>query len=280
MTFELPKDRVLLLDGAMGTMLQRYANSRYIVPDSFNILDCKAVEFIHRQYVNAGADVILTNTFGSNRLRMKECNLDNKEVIKRGIEIARSASCGKYVAQDIGPIGKIVEPNGPVNAEDAYELFKEQFLIGKYEGVDLFLIETMYDINEFEIALYAARETGLPFMASMTFEEDEFTFLGFTIEEMIETAEKYNAIALGANCSTGSNDMIKIVEKILSKSKTPVLVKPNAGLPQNIDCSSPYEICEKSFANDIKKMIDMGVKVVGGCCGTTPRYIEMIKRLI
>lgn len=280
MTFELPKDRVLILDGAMGTMLQRYANSRYIVPDSFNILDSGAVESIHRQYINAGADVIVTNTFGSNRIRMNECNLDNKEVIKRGIEIARRASCGKYVAQDIGPIGKIVEPNGPIKAEVAYELFKEQFLIGKTEGVDLFLIETMYDINEFEIALYAAKEIGLPFMASMTFEEDGCTFLGFTIEEMIETAEKYKAIALGANCSTGSKDMIKIAEKILSISKTPVLVKPNAGLPQNIDCSSPYEICEKSFANDIKKMIDMGVKVVGGCCGTTPRYIEKIRKVV
>ncbi|WP_027308502.1 homocysteine S-methyltransferase family protein [Caloramator sp. ALD01] len=278
--FPFNNNKVMLLDGAMGTMVQKYKRKRDIVPDILNIIEGDLIKKIHSEYVDAGCDAVLTNTFRSNRLSMEECGFDFKEVIKRGIDIARSASKDLLVAQDIGPIGKLIEPKGPISKEQAFEIYREQIKIGKEEGVDFILIETMYDIEELDIALNAADYFNIPVFASMTFNKEGSTFLGYTAYDMIKTVEKHRVVAVGANCSTGPFDMINIAQEILKSTNIPVLVKPNAGIPKEIDGDLVYDVDEDEFAKYILSMIDIGVKVVGGCCGTTPSYIKRIRNII
>lgn len=273
-------NRVMLLDGAMGTMVQKYKRTRDIIPDTLNITEGELIKKIHSEYVEAGCDAVVTNTFRSNRLTMDECGFNYKEVIKRGIDIARSVSKNILVAQDIGPIGKLIEPKGPISKESAFEIYREQVKIGKEEGIDFILLETMYDIEELDIALSAVDDFNIPVFASMTFDKEGSTFLGYRVKDFIKTVEKHKVMAVGANCSTGPYDMIKIAEEILKSTSIPVLVKPNAGIPKEIGGDLVYDVDEEEFAKDILTMIKMGVKVVGGCCGTTPKYIKRIRQEI
>ncbi|SHF44519.1 homocysteine S-methyltransferase family protein [Caloramator proteoclasticus] len=278
--FPFNNNKVMLLDGAMGTMVQRYKRKKDLIPDILNITEAELIKKIHSEYVDVGCDAVLTNTFRSNRLSMDECGFDFKDVIKRGIEIARSVSKNVLVAQDIGPIGKLIEPKGPIRKEEAFEIYREQIKIGKEEGVDFIILETMYDIEELDVALSAMDEFNIPVFASMTFNKEGSTFLGYTLYDMIKTVEKHRVVAVGANCSTGPFDMLNIAQEILKSTNIPVLVKPNAGIPKQIDGDLVYDVDEDEFAKHILSMINIGVKVVGGCCGTTPSYIDRIRDII
>lgn len=274
---QFKKDRVMILDGAMGTMVQKYKGIRDIIPDTLNVLEAELIKKIHNEYANSGCDAVVTNTFRSNRLTMNECGFDFKEVIKRGIDLARSVRKDLLVAQDIGPIGRFIEPKGPISKGQAFEIYREQIEIGKEEGVDFILIETMYDIEELDIALKAADDFSIPVFASMTFNKEGSTFLGYTVYDMVKTVEKHRVAVVGANCSTGPTDMVNIVKKLLNTTNIPVLAKPNAGIPRDAEGNLVYDVNEDEFVEDILTMINLGVKVVGGCCGTTPSYIRKIR---
>lgn len=277
MTFnDLIKDKIVLLDGAFGTQLQKRGLEGGAIPERLNVENPQLVYSICKEYVDSGSDIVYTNTFGANRKKLK----DSKEVetlIKAGVKIAKQAvgESGKLVALDIGPSGALIEPLGTMTFDEAYELFKEQVLAGK-DGADLVVIETMSDLYELKAALLAVKENcRLPVMASMTFDESGRTFTGCSVEAFAITASAW-ADALGINCSLGPEQLLPIMQRLVENTDLPVFIKANAGLP---DSEMNYSVSAEEFASIYEKYIDMGVGILGGCCGTTPQYIAKLDEL-
>ncbi len=275
----IDNNKIILFDGAMGTMLQKGLLKEGELPELLNIVNPEAILNVHRQYVEAGCDVVTTNTFGANRLKL--CNSQMvTSVITEGVHIAKKSGA-KYVALDIGPTGAMLEPYGTVCFDEAYDIFKQQVIAGSGAGADLVVIETMSDIKEAKAALLAAKENcGLPVVVTMSFEQDGRTFLGTTAQIAAVTLSSLGADAVGINCSLGPKEVLPFVEDMLKVSRVPIMVQPNAGLPQMEDGKTVYKILPDDFAHYIHKMLDMGVKVVGGCCGTTPEHIKAVKQII
>lgn len=279
---EYIKDNILVFDGAMGTMLQNSGLKLGEYPEIFNITHKEEIIKIHKNYINAGAKVITTNTFGANELKLKNTKFSVEEIIKSGVDLAKKARGNKdcYIALDIGPIGELLEPMGTLNFEKAIDIFKRQIKIGEQSGADLILIETMTDLYEMKAAIIAAKEScSLPIFATMTFEEDGRTFTGCLPESMAITLEGLGVDAIGVNCSLGPKELKGIVEKIINNTNLPVIVQPNAGLPNMIKGKARYDINEEEFANFIRELVELGVSIIGGCCGTTPRFIEEISKI-
>lgn len=279
---EYIKDNILVFDGAMGTMLQNSGLKLGEYPEIFNITHKEEIIKIHKNYINAGAKVITTNTFGANELKLKNTKFSVEEIIKSGVDLAKKARGNKdcYIALDIGPIGELLEPMGTLNFEKAIDIFKRQIKIGEKSGADLILIETMTDLYEMKAAIIAAKEScSLPIFATMTFEEDGRTFTGCLPESMAITLEGLGVDAIGVNCSLGPKELKGIVEKIINNTNLPVIVQPNAGLPNMIKGKARYDINEEEFANFIRELVELGVSIIGGCCGTTPRFIEEISKI-
>lgn len=271
--------KILLFDGGMGTMLQAGVLKDGELPEMLNILNADAVIEVHKKYCDAGCDVITANTFGANRHKLKNTNTVF-DVINAGVNNAKQAGA-KYVALDIGPLGVMLEPYGTFTFEQAYELFKEQVDAGVKAGADLIIVETMTDLKEAKAALLACREnSNLPVCVTMSFEQDGRTFLGTTPEIAAITLSSMGADAVGINCSLGPKEVIPYVERMLKVSRVPVMVQPNAGLPQIQDGKTVYKIHPDEFAHYIQEMLNMGVKVVGGCCGTTPLHIKAVKEVL
>ncbi|MDW8802091.1 homocysteine S-methyltransferase family protein [Clostridium sp. A1-XYC3] len=269
------KDRFMFFDGAMGTMLQREGLKVGELPESLNITNPDIIRKIHRQYIEAGSDVVITNTFGANELKYSNSQFLIEEVITAGVKVAREAAADKLVALDIGPIGQIMEPTGSLSFEGAYELFKKQVIIGEKAGADLILIETMSDLYETKAAILAAKEnSSLPVFCTMTFQENGRTLMGTDPKTMVFVLEGLGVDALGVNCSLGPKELMSIVEEILKYSSIPVMVQPNAGLPRYDGEKTIYDIAPEQFAEYIKTMAEKGVRIFGGCCGTNPDYIK------
>ena len=279
---EYIKKNILVFDGAMGTMLQNLGLKLGEYPEVFNITNREDIINIHKSYIDAGAKVITTNTFGANELKLKNINYSVEEIIKSGVDLAKKARGDRdcYIALDIGPIGELLEPMGTLGFEEAIDIFKRQIKVGAQSGVDLILIETMTDLYEMKAAIIAAKETcDLPVFATMTFEEDGRTFTGCLPESMAITLEGLGVDAVGVNCSLGPKELKDIVEKIINNTNLPVIVQPNAGLPNIINGKAVYDIKEEEFANSIRKLVKLGVSIIGGCCGTTPKFIEEINKI-
>jgi len=238
-----------------------------------------AVESIHRMYVDAGSDIICTNTFGSNADMLSGTGFSPADVITAAVGIARRASGGAAkVALDIGPTGQLLEPMGELEVSRAYELFLEQALAGEKAGADFAAIETMSDLEEMKAALLAVVEnTKLPVLVTMTFDKSGRTFMGCTPETFAETAERLGAAAIGLNCSLEPTEMYETAGRIAGASGLPLIVKPNAGLPDG--ASGLYSIGPEEFARQMTRFVDFGAKIVGGCCGTTPEYIRELKKV-
>ena len=267
------KENIVVFDGAFGTMLQRAVKDVGILPERCNLERPARVEEIHRAYAEAGADVITANTFGANEKKTGDAAL-SAELIGAGVEIARRAAGERYVALDIGPIGRLLEPLGSLTFAEAYDIFAREMEAGK--GADLILIETMADLTECKAALLAARETTrLPVLCSMTFEESGRTFTGCAAECFALTASPL-ADAVGVNCSLGPAQLLPSVKAILAHTDKPVLVQANAGLPDADFC---YDVNAEAFAEAYEEMLSLGVRIVGGCCGTTPDYIRRLRAL-
>jgi 5-methyltetrahydrofolate--homocysteine methyltransferase len=270
--------KYIFYDGAMGTMLQKSGLKPGERPDIMSITAPDAVESIHRAYVEAGSDIICANTFGANAHALCKTGYSPKEVITAAITIAKRAGGGAAkVALDIGPTGQLIEPLGDLEYDGAYELFKEQAIAGEEAGADFAAIETMSDIVELEIAILAVKEnTNLPILATMTFDKTGRTFMGCTPEMFTETAGQLGVSAVGINCSIEPAEMYGTVERIAKTTKLPLIVKPNAGLPDGV--TGLYSIGPEEFARQMARFAEIGVRIVGGCCGTTPDYIRELKK--
>ncbi|QGU94763.1 homocysteine methyltransferase [Clostridium bovifaecis] len=270
----------VFFDGAMGTMLQNSGLTAGEVPETYNILHPQIIKEIHERYIQAGAKVITTNTFGANELKLKDTEYDVEEIITEAVRIAKEAKKTNnetYIALDIGPIGQMLEPIGTLKFERAYEIFKRQVEAGVKAGCDLILIETISDLYEAKAAVLAARENSrLPVFCTMTFGEDGRTFTGTDPLTMITLLEGLGVDALGVNCSLGPKELIPVVEKILEYSSTPVIVQANAGLPRVQNEKTVYDITPNEFAQYIKVMAEKGAAILGGCCGTNDEYIKAV----
>lgn len=266
----------ICFDGAMGTMLQAKGMKMGAIPELLNIENPEWIIDIHRQYILAGADVIYANTFSANAYKLKGCGFSVTEVIRAGIANARKACEGTntLVALDIGPIGQLLEPTGTLTFEEAYEMYKEQLLAGS--EADLVVFETQTDLYELKAAVLAAKEnTNLPIVCTMTFEKNHRTFTGCGISNMALTLDGLGVDAMGINCSLGPVDLYPVVEELSKITDTPIVVKPNAGLPDPV--TNTYDVLPRDFAMQLAEFAEYGVQVVGGCCGTTPEYIREVK---
>lgn len=273
---ELIKQGTVLLDGAMGTMLQNAGLEAGAAPELLNIDKPELIEDIHRKYVEAGSQIVYANTFGANRYKLK--NNSVKEIISAGISIAKKA-CGKkaLVALDIGPIGQLLEPSGTMTFEEAYDIFKEQIIAGK--SADVIVFETMTDLYELKAAVLAAKENSRqPIVCTMTFEENRRTFTGCCVSSMALLLNGLGVDAVGINCSLGPSQLIPICKELLEWTDMPVVLKPNAGLPDPV--TGKYDVFPEEFAEQMKYAASCGVKIFGGCCGTTPEYISALKKAL
>lgn len=276
------KEKFLFFDGAMGTMLEKKGINKGEIPDLFNILKPQLIREIHEGYLDAGADIITSNTFGANEFKLEGTGFSVEEVVKSAVSIAKEAINGKnnkYVALDIGPIGKLIKPLGELEFEKAYDIFKRQVVCGVEAGCDAIIIETMSDLYEAKAAVLAAKENSdVPVFCTMTFTENKRTFTGTDPITMVAVLEGLGVDALGINCSLGPQGLIPILSEILMYSSIPVIVQPNAGIPRVEGCNSVYDVSPECFGSYIKQMAEMGACILGGCCGTTYEYIRIAKQ--
>ncbi len=262
----------LVFDGAMGTQLQALGLAAGELPELLCLTNPRQVTQVHRAYVEAGSEVVTTNTFGASAPKLAG-HATVEQVFSAAVACARRSGA-RYVAADIGPTGGLLEPMGTMTFDEAYALFAEQVVAATAAGADLFVIETFADLAEAKAAILAAKENSdLPIFATMTFDEDGRTFLGTTPEVAAVALSALGVNALGINCSLGPAGVAPLVERMLPWSGVPVMVQANAGLPRVVDGQTTYDVGPDAFVEAVAGMIDAGVTVVGGCCGTTPAYI-------
>ncbi len=268
------KNKRLIFDGAMGTMLQAAGLEAGGLPEVYNIEHPDTVLEIHKKYVEAGADVITANTFQANALKLDGCGYSVQEIITAGVRLAKESGA-EYTALDIGPLGQLMEPMGTMMFDEAYELFRQQLAAGERAGADIVLFETMSDLLEVKAAVLAAREnTSLPVFVTMTFQEDGRTFVGCDPISAAVTLSGLRVDALGVNCSLGPSQLMPVIDKLLEYSRVPVMVQPNAGLPAIRGGRTVYDITPDEFSKYMSEIAEKGAAILGGCCGTTPEYIK------
>jgi len=274
------KARKLILDGGMGTELYK----RGIVGDTelANLSAGDSVFEIHKSYVEAGADIITANTFGA--YSHKHSNF--AELIKVAISNAKKAceTCktGRdvWVALDMGPTGLVLEPYGEASTDECYAIFESAAQTGKEAGADLIIVETMMDLNELEIAVKAAKTTGLPIFSSMSFTEKGKTMYGASVKDMATTLERLGVDAIGMNCGFGPEPYATLVKELIGITNLPVLLQPNAGIPIAGVTGLQYDFSPELFAKLMLQMSDSGVRILGGCCGTEPAHIALVAQLV
>jgi len=279
-------DRVLVCDGAMGTML--YAKGVFINKsfDALNLTQPDLVAEVHADYIQAGADIIETNTFGANRIKLGSFGLADKlhAINIEGARIARravGADGAAYVAGAIGPLGIRIEPWGKTGVDEAREYFREQAQALAEGGVDLFILETFRDVNEIGAAIDAVRAVSdLPIVAQMTTEEDGHTLDGTPPEKFAPELERRGATILGVNCAVGPAPMLETIERMSAVSKLHLSAQPNAGKPRDIEGRNIYLCSPEYMASYARRFILHNVRIVGGCCGTTPEHIRQIKAAV
>ena len=278
---EYIKNNILYLDGAMGTLLQAQGLKSGELPERWNITHSDIVKKIHLDYYNAGSNVVSANTFGANILKFDETELE--EIIKAAVEnvrYARDESCGmqeKWIALDIGPSGRMLAPYGDFDFEDAVETFAKTVRLGVKYGVDVIFIQTMNDSYETKAALLAAKENSdLPVFVSNAFSEDGKLMTGADPFAMIAMLEGMGADAIGINCSLGPKALGGVVREYIKYSSTPIILKPNAGLPKSVDGKTVFDVDSIEFSDEIAQLVKEGVGIIGGCCGTTPEYIKKL----
>ncbi len=275
----------VLCDGAMGTQLyERGGLAPDLCLEELNLSHSELVKSIHLDYINAGAEIIETNTFGANRLRLSAYGLEEKviEINRTAVEIAREARrlTGQHVwiAGSVSSLGRTLSPPGPLTPEQAREVFREQVEALVQAGVDLLILETFSDLREIREAIGAARETcSLPIVAQMTFTEEGKTLMGDTPREVVQTLEGLGVQVIGANCSVGSEPMLRVVEEMAKVAHRPLSAQPNAGFPTYQGGRLLYRSSPEYMARHARKMVEVGATLIGGCCGTSPEHIAAIR---
>ena len=269
--------KLIFLDGAMGTMLQQAGLKPGELPELLALTNPALLTGVHRQYVEAGSDIIYANTFGANRRKLEKLGVTVDEVVCAAIAAAKKACEGTTtrVALDIGPLGELLQPLGELPYETAVDMFADLVKAGVKAGADLIAIETMTDLQEARAALIAAKEnSSLPVIVTMSFDETGRTFTGCTAAAMAATLTGLGADAIGLNCSLGPKQLLPILQEICRSTHLPVIAKPNAGLPDPVD--GHYDLSPADFADAMAEAVQAGVSLVGGCCGTTPDYIRAL----
>ena len=267
----------LFLDGAMGTELQAAGLKLGERPELLCFTDPEMVAAIHRRYIEAGSQVIYANTFQANAHKLAGTGYAVPDVVKRALEVAKSAAAGTdtLVAFDCGPIGTLLEPLGTLRFEEAYDIYREMVVAAEEAGADLVVFETFTDLYDMKAAVLAAKEnTSLPVLSTMSFEENRRTFTGCTVPSMALTLEGLGVDALGFNCSLGPEEILPLVEELVQWTTLPVVVKPNAGLPD--PATNQYTITPEEFARLLVPYTKLGVRILGGCCGTSPAFIRAV----
>lgn len=272
---DLLKKDFVILDGAMGTVLQSHGLELGEIPEKLGIQKPDEIIAIHRSYIDAGSDIVYTNTFGANRYKLEGCGYSVQEIISQAVANAKKAceATSALVALDIGPIGQLLEPTGSLSFEETYDIFKEEIIAGK--DADIIIFETMTDLYELKAGVLAAKENSkLPIMCTMSFEENMRTFTGVSISAMALTLNGLGVDAIGVNCSLGPVELNPIIKELSQWTNLPIIVKPNAGLPDPL--TNEYNVSPEQFADEIEKFIPYGIRIVGGCCGTSPEYIKKV----
>lgn len=278
------KRKHLLCDGAMGTMLQQAGMEIGKAPELFNVEQPEVVKKIHLAYLKVGSDIIETNSFGGSSLKLARFGLESQveELNNKAAQLAREAvrSSGKeaIVAGSMGPSGELISPFGTLEPAQAQEAFAIQAQALARGGADVILIETMSDLVEAKAALTGALRSGLPVWITMTFEANGRTNWGVSAKEAREELAALGASAIGANCSVGPKELLPIAKE-LALGKLPVILQPNAGLPQLIDDETVFPLDPEGFATNAEPLLEY-VKIIGGCCGTTPEHIARLRSLI
>jgi len=276
----LKAGEVLVNDGAMGTQLMEMGLGAGECPELWNIKFPQKIAQLHKDYINSGCDIIVTNTFGANRIKLEKAGpqKDINEINKRAVGIAKDASGGRvYVFGDIGPTGELLEPLGGISEKEAEDCFLEQIEILKQAGVDGLIFETFSDLKELTIATEAAANFNLPKIATMTFQraKDGFrTVMGIAPQDLF----RINCDIFGANCSLGTKDMIELAAYFRSIKKDKILImQPNAGMPVLKNNETTYPETPDDFKAFAEKALKIGINIIGGCCGTTPAHIKAIR---
>lgn len=278
------KNNIVYLDGGMGTLLQKSGLQPGELPERWNISHPEVIKEIHKSYYDSGSNIVNTNTFGANSLKFGTDELS--EIIYHAVknaDEARKASSGKqekFIALDVGPTGKLLKPLGDLDFEDAVKAFAEVISLGVKYGVDLITIETMNDSYETKAAVLAAKENSdLPIIVTNAYGENGRLMTGADPAVMAAMLEGMGVDAIGANCSLGPKQLMGVMDELLKYCSVPVAFKPNAGLPKSDGKVTYYDVDAKEFAQDIKLAVANGVRIVGGCCGTTPEYIKKVCEL-
>jgi 5-methyltetrahydrofolate--homocysteine methyltransferase len=283
---EALESRVLVVDGAMGTEMFKLGLGVGESGELWNIDQPDKIVQIQKAYADAGADILISNTFGANRIALEKHKLADraKELIEAGVGLAKEAAGdSRFVLGDIGPTGEFMEPLGVYTREEFVGIFREQAGILAEAGVDGFIIETMTDLNEIKAAIEACEGHGLPVIASMSFNVDAdgsgfHTMMGVSPKDMAQALKDTGVVAIGANCgSADALEMVRVVEEIKSVCALPVMIEANAGKPRNVDGRTVYDQTPGEMANAVPALVKAGARIIGGCCGTTPDHIQAVR---
>jgi len=286
----IKQGEILVCDGAMGSLLMDRAKEHLqgTCPESINLSHPEIIEEISELYINAGADIIETNTFGGSPLKLASYSLDDKteEINRVAITVAKEASNSKaYIGASVGPSGKLLKPFGDTDPNEIYESFYRQISAIADAGADMVIIETMTDLNEALLAVKATKNisSSIPVVVSMTYESTPrgfFTIMGTTIETASRKIEESEADIIGSNCGNGIENLVLIAKEHKKHSNLPILIQANAGIPELKDGIPFYPETPEFMAEKCVELINIGVSIIGGCCGTTPAHINAIRKVV
>ena len=275
----------LVFDGGMGTMLLASGLPAGASPDAWNITNPDAVRAVHAAYLAAGADVITSNTFGSTVPRQKHGSYKPAELAAAGVRLVKEAiqASGKtaYAALDIGPLGEFLEPLGDLTEEEALDYFREPIEAGVSAGADCILIETMSALDEALVCVKAAKAygSGLPILCTLTYSPAGHLMTGEPVETVVAALEEAGVSAHGCNCGVGPEQLVALLPRFTACATKPLIMQPNAGLPEYQDGQTVYLVGPEAFANEMRLLASGGVWGIGGCCGTTPEHIALLTKL-
>lgn len=275
----IAEGKILVSDGAMGTMLQSLGLEAGQCPEMWNLTHPETVQQVHRAYLEAGAQFLTTNTFGGNRVRLSAHGLEAQlaEMNQRGVELAREvAGETAVVMASVGPTGALLEPLGDLSEAQAFGIFSEQMAALQEGGADTVILETFMALEEIVTALRAAKSLGMKVIASMSFGTGERTMMGVTPEQCATTLMQEGALVVGANCSTGAQEMVPVIRRMRQAVSIPLIAQPNAGMPVLVEGKAVYTQTPEEMAQFVPQFVEAGANIIGSCCGSTPEFTRAI----
>lgn len=281
---KLTSQKMIIGDGAMGTSLQKEGLAPGEAPEKWNITHPEKIIEVHASFLNAGSELIETNTFGASYVRLQQEGLEsdftalNQRAVQLAQKAAEAAGGDIIVAGSVGPTGKMLQPLGDLKPREAFSSYRRQISILAEEGVDVIIIETITALEEMEQALAAASEVDIPVIAQMNFQENKKTVMGIGVPEFVDLADEYGVEVIGTNCTPGAEITVSIIKEMKKNTDRPLSAFPNAGKPELREGTVYYPEQPEDFANYVPEFEKSGVRILGGCCGTTPETIKAVKK--